>query len=100
MYDNSNLTITFIPDEDKARYSEEEIKAYVQRGRDKYGNALKGITLKTVPEDADSVDIFYDVKHVPFTRLRRITGYLVGDMNRWNDAKRKEEHDRVKHGVE
>ena len=93
------ITVTFIPEEDKEKYSQEEIDAYIHRGKDKYGDALKGITLKTVPEDADSVDIFYDVKHVPFTRLRRITGYLVGDMNRWNNAKRQEEHDRVKHEV-
>ena len=33
-----------------------------------------------------------------FSRIRRITGYLVGDMDRWNDAKRAEEKDRVKHG--
>lgn len=94
------VNVTFIPEEDKERYSQEEIEAYIQRGKNKYGDLLKGITLKTVPEDTDSVDIFYDVKHVPFTRLRRITGYLVGDMNRWNNAKREEEHDRVKHGVE
>lgn len=35
---------------------------------------------------------------VYFERLRRITGYLVGDVNRWNDAKRAELNDRVKHG--
>lgn len=34
---------------------------------------------------------------VPFNRIRRITGYLVGDMSKWNNAKRAEEHDRVKH---
>lgn len=34
---------------------------------------------------------------VSFERLRRITGYLVGDVTRFNDAKRAEEHDRVKH---
>lgn len=34
---------------------------------------------------------------VPFQRIRRITGYLVGDMSRWNDGKRAEERDRVKH---
>lgn len=34
---------------------------------------------------------------VHFSRIRRITGYLVGDMDRWNDAKRAEEADRVKH---
>lgn len=35
----------------------------------------------------------------PFERLRRITGYLVGTMDRWNDAKTAEEHDRVKHAL-
>lgn len=33
----------------------------------------------------------------PFQRIRRITGYLVGDMSHWNNAKRAEEADRVKH---
>lgn len=32
-----------------------------------------------------------------FERIRRITGYLVGTMNKWNDAKKAEEGDRVKH---
>jgi len=35
---------------------------------------------------------------VEFNRIRRITGYLVGDLNRFNDAKRAEVLDRVKHG--
>lgn len=35
---------------------------------------------------------------VGFERIRRITGYLVGSMDKWNDAKRAEERDRVKHG--
>ena len=34
---------------------------------------------------------------VPFQRIRRITGYLTGTLDRWNDAKRAEERDRVKH---
>ena len=34
-----------------------------------------------------------------FERIRRITGYLVGTMDHWNNAKRAEEHDRVKHSV-
>jgi anaerobic ribonucleoside-triphosphate reductase len=34
---------------------------------------------------------------VKFQRIRRITGYLVGSLDRFNDAKRAEEHDRVKH---
>ena len=34
-----------------------------------------------------------------FERLRRITGYLVGTLDRWNDAKKAEESARVKHSV-
>lgn len=36
-------------------------------------------------------------KGVRFERIRRITGYLVGTMDKWNDAKKAEKHDRVKH---
>ena len=36
------------------------------------------------------------VGDVGFERIRRITGYLVGTMDRWNNAKRAEERDRVK----
>lgn len=36
---------------------------------------------------------------VKFERIRRITGYLVGTMEKWNDAKQAEERDRVKHGL-
>jgi ribonucleoside-triphosphate reductase len=32
-------------------------------------------------------------------RIRRITGYLVGTMDKWNDGKIAEEHDRVKHSI-
>lgn len=34
-----------------------------------------------------------------FERIRRITGYLVGTTDRWNNAKRAEERDRLKHGL-
>lgn len=34
-----------------------------------------------------------------FERLRRITGYLVGTLDRWNDGKKAEESERVKHSV-
>ena len=36
---------------------------------------------------------------VPFERIRRITGYLVGTLDRWNNAKKAEEKDRVKHST-
>lgn len=36
-------------------------------------------------------------KNVGFERIRRVTGYLSGDISRFNNAKRAEEKDRVKH---
>ena len=38
-------------------------------------------------------------KNVDFDLIRRITGYLVGTMDRFNNAKKAEERDRVKHGL-
>ena len=47
----------------------------------------------------DDVNIDYVLQPQKFERIRRITGYLVGTIDRWNNAKRAEEHDRVKHTV-
>ena len=49
--------------------------------------------------DGEFVDMEYTFKPINFDRIRRITGYLVGTMDRWNDAKSAEERDRVKHSV-
>lgn len=38
-------------------------------------------------------------KGIGFERIRRITGYLVGTLDRFNSAKASEEHDRVKHDL-
>ena len=38
-------------------------------------------------------------KNIGFDRIRRITGYLVGTVDRFNNAKRAEEQDRIKHGI-
>lgn len=43
------------------------------------------------------IKIRYIGKGVKFERIRRVTGYLVGSLERFNDAKRAEERDRVKH---
>ena len=47
-------------------------------------------------DDGNAREVFY-WHPVEFLRIRRITGYLVGTIDRWNDAKRAEEKDRVKH---
>ncbi|MEG0751547.1 MAG: anaerobic ribonucleoside-triphosphate reductase [Oscillospiraceae bacterium] len=47
--------------------------------------------------DGDYAELKYKFESQPFERIRRITGYLVGTLDRWNDAKKAEEHDRLKH---
>ena len=49
--------------------------------------------------DGDYVDIDYTFSGPKFDRIRRITGYLVGTIDRFNNGKRAEERDRVKHSV-
>ena len=60
----------------------------------------KELSQLTLSEREDgNVDIDFVAVLPKFERIRRITGYLVGTIDRWNDAKRAEEHDRVKHGI-
>ncbi len=74
---------------------EEEIRAYVEYVKEK--NPGREIETLTLAPDGEMVDLEYRLCGVPFERIRRITGYLVGTLERWNDAKRAEERDRVKH---
>ena len=74
----------------------EEIQAYIDRARKLYGREPKHIDIRVC---GDEVELDYAFGYAPFQRLRRITGYLVGDMGRWNSGKRAEERERVKHGV-
>ena len=75
---------------------QEEINAYVARAREKYGREPQSIDIRV---DGDFVDLSYDFGPTPFQRIRRITGYLVGTLERFNNGKRAEERDRVKHSV-
>ena len=77
---------------------EEEAQAYVERGRELHSKQLTEVIATLDPNEPDMIDIEYIWEGKPFHRLRRITGYLVGNLGRWNNAKRAEEHDRVKHG--
>ena len=75
---------------------QEEIQAYIVRGEQKFGSRPQGIDIKV---DGDFVELSYDFGAQPFHRIRRITGYLVGTLDRFNNGKRAEERDRVKHAV-
>lgn len=77
--------------------SETEISAYQKRGEEKYGS--RHIVEMDINVDGEYVDVKYLFEEVPFERVRRITGYLVGTLDRFNDAKRAEESQRVKHNI-
>ena len=75
--------------------SQEEINAYIEHGRKAFPD--KVITAIDIKLDGEFADIDYHLDDVAFQRIRRITGYLVGDLSRFNNAKRREVDDRVKH---
>lgn len=75
--------------------SEQEINAYVEYVSQKFPDkAIKSLEINV---DGEFVDLKYEFEPVPFERIRRITGYLVGTTDRWNSAKLAELNDRVKH---
>ena len=75
----------------------EEAANYVAYVRGRVSEPLKTINVKLCEDDM--VDVSYTARGEKFERIRRITGYLVGTTDRWNDAKKSEEHDRVKHNI-
>lgn len=77
--------------------TEEEKNNYIEYLSAK--NPGKELKYLEINLDGDYVDLNYKFEEVPFERIRRVTGYLTGTLDRWNDAKRAEEKDRVKHSV-
>lgn len=78
--------------------SPEERKIYVDYVKEKFPyRDFDSIDIKL---DGEYVDLSWVLKEAPpFERIRRITGYLVGTLDRWNNGKRAEEADRVKHSA-
>ena len=75
--------------------SQEEINAYVKHIEDEFPN--KNIDTLDIKVDGEYVDLNYTFESQSFERIRRITGYLVGTVDRFNNAKQAEVKDRVKH---
>ncbi len=76
---------------------QKEIDAYVDHAIEANpGKLINSIDLEV---DGDYVDMTYHFGEVPFERIRRITGYLVGTLDRFNNAKKAEVEDRVKHSL-
>lgn len=74
-----------------------EAKAYAEYVEANFRRKLKRIEIKV---DGEYVDLNYEFEPMRFERIRRITGYLVGSLDTWNNGKRAEEADRVKHDME
>lgn len=74
----------------------EEQQVYVDYLEEKHHRKLESLDIHL---DGEYADLSYKFAEVPFERIRRITGYLVGTMDHWNDAKTAEEADRVKHSA-
>ena len=75
---------------------EEIVQAAIQMMEQDEGRKVVEIAIRRT-ENPDEYGITPVFEKVPFQRIRRITGYLVGDLGRFNDAKRAEVEDRVKH---
>lgn len=77
--------------------SPKEIDIYISNL--KQANPDKYIKTVDFTVDGDFVDMNYTYDVVPFERIRRITGYLVGTVDRFNNGKRAEVEDRVTHSM-
>lgn len=75
--------------------SDEELTVYLTRQQAK---STHKIIKAAVTVDEEYIDVDCTFEFVPFERIRRITGYLVGTTDKWNDAKKAELKDRVTHG--
>ena len=87
---------------DAEAHSEEEAYAYVKHiaSSPQYKDRLDSIERLYISFEEEEAVLEVVMKSKPFERLRRITGYLVGSTDRWNDAKSAELNDRVLHPTE
>ena len=77
------------------KMSSKEMLAY--RNKVEQDNPGYTVTYLDINVRGDDVELTATLSAVKFRRIRRITGYLVGTLDRFNNAKRAEVDDRVKH---
>ncbi len=75
-----------------------EKEVYIQRARKLYPDRVVAEMDITIVND-EYVDIEYHYRTTPFQRIRRVTGYLAGTLDRFNNSKKAEVNDRVKHDL-
>ena len=84
-----------IPVESTFEASPEELASYVAAVRHKTEGEIREIKLALI---GDTVKIDYKTFQ-RFERIRRVTGYLTGDVSCWNNAKQAEEKERTKNAL-
>lgn len=85
-----------------ADMADKEIRAYIGYMSKQHPDITAGTLDIVLVEDGGiagntDVELTLTPDPVRFQRIRRITGYLVGTLDRFNNAKRAEVEDRVKH---
>lgn len=91
--DGVEVTAEGLPD-----ITEAEARAYIAEARKEITGGGRLVKLTISPnKDPGGIILSWEARGEKFERIRRITGYLVGTIDRWNNAKRQEEKDRVKH---
>ena len=80
--------------------SQEEAAAYLSHALERHPGWSSRLSCLTVQMDGEDALLDYTLSGPRFERIRRITGYLVGTTDRWNNAKSHELEDRVTHDTE
>lgn len=88
------INIILRGDGDNTKEAAQAYYIHCTKNRPKLRENLLSIVIQY---DGDYANIDYTVRRPPFERIRRITGYLVGTTDRWNNAKCAELEDRVTH---
>lgn len=91
----NNTKVSVINDD---TMEDSEIIKYIDYIKEQTNQNVKELTI-TIDEN-DEVDLDYVLQTPKFERIRRITGYLTGTLDSWNNSKRTEEKERVKHSVD
>lgn len=89
------VTVETLAVDDISRAEAEKYVAYV---RERVSEPVRTIRVIGLPDGTLNLD--YELQGPKFERIRRITGYLTGSIDSWNDSKRAEERDRVKHDLD
>lgn len=77
---------------------DEVVQAAIRMMENEEGRKVVEISIRST-DNTEEYGITPVFEKVPFQRIRRITGYLVGDLGRFNNAKRAEVLDRVSHKI-